>query len=63
MIKTHGIIVAAVALNKHTMLVLGRRDLETVNVSVRVHGKRQLRRQTACNVVPDLFAAINVRRT
>ena len=47
----------------HTMLVVGNRDLEAGNVSVRVHGKGNLGAKPRAEVVADLFAAIKERRS
>jgi len=46
----------------HTMLVLGNRDLEANNVSVRVHGKGNLGAKPRGEVVADLLATIKERR-
>ncbi len=46
----------------HTMLVLGRRDLEAGAVSVRVHGKGNLGAKPRGEVVADLLATIKERR-
>ena len=46
----------------HTMLVLGRRDLEAGNVSVRVHGQGNLGAKPRAEVVADILAAIKERR-
>ncbi len=46
----------------HTMLVIGNRDLEAGNVSVRVHGKGNLGAKPRAEVVADLFASIKERR-
>ena len=46
----------------HTMLVIGHRDLEAGNVSVRVHGKGNLGAKPRTEVVADLLAAIRERR-
>jgi threonyl-tRNA synthetase len=46
----------------HTMLVLGRRDLEAGAVSVRVHGQGNLGAKRRGEVVADLLAAIKERR-
>ena len=42
----------------HTMLVLGKRDLEAGNVAVRVHGKGNLGARPRTEVISDLRAAI-----
>ena len=46
----------------HTMLVIGHRDLEAGNVSVRVHGKGALGAKPRAEVVADILAAIKERR-
>ena len=46
----------------HTMLVIGKRDLEAGAVSVRVHGKGNLGAKPRDEVVADLLAAIKERR-
>ncbi|MEP6669849.1 MAG: threonine--tRNA ligase, partial [Chthoniobacter sp.] len=46
----------------HTMLVLGHRDLEAGNVSLRVHGKGNLGAKPRAEVIADLLAAIKERR-
>jgi threonyl-tRNA synthetase len=46
----------------HTMPVLGRRDLEASNVSVRIHGQGNLGAKTRGEVVADLLLAIKERR-
>ena len=46
----------------HTMLVIGKRDLESGNVAVRVHGKGNLGAKARGEVVADLLASIKGRR-
>ena len=46
----------------HTMLVIGNRDLEAGNVSVRVHGKGNLGAKPRAEVIADILAAIKERR-
>ena len=46
----------------HTMLVIGNRDLEAGNLSVRVHGKGNLGAKPRAEVVADLLASIKERR-
>ncbi len=46
----------------HTMLVIGQRDLEAGNVSVRVHGKGNVGAKPRGEVIADLLAAIKERR-
>jgi threonyl-tRNA synthetase len=44
----------------HTMLVIGKRDLEAGNIAVRVHGN--LGAKPRAEVVGDILAAIKERR-
>jgi threonyl-tRNA synthetase len=46
----------------HTMLVIGNRDLEAGNVSVRLHGKGNIGAKPRGEVVADILAAIKERR-
>ena len=46
----------------HTMLVIGNRDLEAGNLSVRVHGKGNLGAKPRADVVADILASIKERR-
>ena len=46
----------------HTMLVIGHRDLEAGNVSVRLHGKGNVGARPRAEVVADILAAIKERR-
>ena len=46
----------------HTMLVIGNRDLEAGNVSVRVHGKGNLGAKPRGEVIADMLASIKERR-
>jgi threonyl-tRNA synthetase len=46
----------------HTMLVIGGRDMDAGNVSVRLHGKGNLGAKPKGEVVADILAAIKVRR-
>jgi threonyl-tRNA synthetase len=52
----------AEAAKVHTMLVVGRRDMEAGAVSVRVHGKGNLGAKPKSEVVADILAAIRERR-
>ena len=47
----------------HTMLVIGNRDLEVGNLSVRVHGKGNLGAKPRAEVMADLLASIKERRS
>jgi threonyl-tRNA synthetase len=46
----------------HHMLVIGPRDLEAGNVSVRIHGKGNLGAKPRAEVVTEILAAIKERR-
>lgn len=46
----------------HTMLVIGHRDLEAGNVSVRLHGKGNVGARPRSEVVADILASIRERR-
>ena len=46
----------------HTMLVIGARDLEAGNVSLRVHGKGNLGAKPRNEAISDIVAAIRERR-
>jgi threonyl-tRNA synthetase len=46
----------------HTMLVIGGRDMDAGNVSVRLHGKGNLGAKPKAEVVADILAAIKERR-
>jgi threonyl-tRNA synthetase len=60
--KINGKVLRAEQMKVHTMLVIGRRDLEAGAVSVRVHGKGNLGARPRGEVVADLTAAIRERR-
>ena len=60
--KINGKIQRAELQKVHTMLVIGKRDLEAGSVSVRVHGKGNLGGKPSAEVVADLHAAIKERR-
>ncbi|HEY5812337.1 MAG TPA: threonine--tRNA ligase [Terrimicrobiaceae bacterium] len=60
--KINGKIQRAELQKVHTMLVIGRRDLEASAVSVRVHGRGNLGAKPRAEVVADLLAAIRERR-
>jgi threonyl-tRNA synthetase len=57
-----GKVLQAEQMKVHTMLVLGNRDLEAGNVSVRVHGKGNLGAKPRAEVVADLILAARERR-
>jgi threonyl-tRNA synthetase len=46
----------------HTMLVIGGRDMEAGNVSVRLHGKGNIGAKPKAEVIADILAAIKERR-
>ena len=60
--KINGKIQRAEQTKVHTMLVIGKRDLEANAVSVRVHGKGNLGAKPTGEVVADILAAIKERR-
>jgi threonyl-tRNA synthetase len=60
--KINGKIQDAETMKVHTMLVVGRRDLEAGNVSVRVHGKGNLGAKPRAEVIADILASIKERR-
>jgi threonyl-tRNA synthetase len=45
----------------HTMLVIGKRDLEAGNVSLRVHGKGNLGAKPRYEVIADILQSIKMR--
>lgn len=60
--KINGKVLRAEEARVHTMLVLGRRDLEAGALSVRVHGRGNLGARPRAEVVADLLEAIRERR-
>jgi len=54
---------AAEQMKVHTMLVIGNRDMEANAVSLRVHGKGNLGAKPRTEVVAELLASINERRS
>ena len=60
--KINGKVLRAEEQKVHTMLVLGRRDLEVGAVSLRVHGKGNLGAKPRAEVIADLIAAMQTRR-
>ena len=60
--KINGKIQRAEEAKVHTMLVIGPRDMQAGNVSVRVHGKGNLGAKPKAEVVVDILAAIRERR-
>jgi threonyl-tRNA synthetase len=60
--KMQGKIADAEKRKVHTMLVLGNRDLEAGNVSIRVHGKGNVGAKKRDEAIADLLLAIKERR-
>ena len=60
--KINGKVLRAEEQKVHTMLVLGRRDLEADAVSLRVHGQGNLGARPRPEVIADLITAIQTRR-
>ena len=60
--KINGKIQEAEKARVHTMLVIGGRDLEAGNVSVRLHGKGNVGAKPKGEVVADILQAIRERR-
>ncbi|HWD92568.1 MAG TPA: threonine--tRNA ligase [Verrucomicrobiae bacterium] len=61
--KINGKIQEAEQAKVHTMLVIGGRDMEAGNVSVRLHGKGNVGAKPKGEVVADILAAIKERRS
>ncbi|MGH7941641.1 MAG: His/Gly/Thr/Pro-type tRNA ligase C-terminal domain-containing protein, partial [Limisphaerales bacterium] len=59
--KINGKIQDAERAKVHTMLVIGARDLEAGNISVRVHGKGNLGAKPRAEVIADILTAIKAR--
>jgi threonyl-tRNA synthetase len=55
-------IASAEQMKVHTMLVIGNRDLEAGNVSLRIHGKGNLGAKPRKEVIADILASIKERR-
>ena len=60
--KINGKIQDAEKAKVHTMLVIGGRDMEAGNVSVRLHGKGNVGAKPKAEVIADIRAAIKERR-
>src|SRR5438093_4991995 len=60
--KINGKIQDAEKAKVHTMLVIGGRDMEAGNVSVRLHGKGNLGAKPKAEVVAEILAVIKERR-
>jgi threonyl-tRNA synthetase len=59
--KINGKIQRAEQMKVHTMLVIGRRDLEAGAVSVRIHGKGNLGARPRAEVISDILSSIRSR--
>ncbi|HEY1787610.1 MAG TPA: threonine--tRNA ligase [Verrucomicrobiae bacterium] len=59
--KINGKIQEAEKAKVHTMLVIGGRDMEAGNISVRVHGKGNLGAKPRAEVIADILTAIKTR--
>jgi threonyl-tRNA synthetase len=60
--KINGKIQRAEQMKVHTMFVIGKRDMESDAVSVRVHGKGNLGAKPCGEAIADILAAIKERR-
>ncbi len=60
--KINGKILRAEQMKVHTMLVIGKRDMEADAVSVRIHGKGNLGAKPKGEVVADILLSIKERR-
>jgi len=60
--KINGKVLRAEEAKVHTMLVIGRRDMDAGAVSLRVHGKGNLGVKPRADVVADLLEAVRSRR-
>jgi len=60
--KINGKIQRAEQMKVHTMLVIGKRDMEANAVSVRVHGKGNLGAKSSDEVIVDILSSIKERR-
>lgn len=60
--KINGKIARAEQAKVHTMFVIGKRDLEAGNVSVRVHGKGNVGAKPREEAIADILVAIRERR-
>src|SRR6266513_29647 len=61
--KINGKIQRAEQMKVHTRFVIGKRDMESDAVSVRVHGKGNLGAKPRGEVIADIFASIKERRS
>ncbi len=60
--KINGKILRAEEMKVHTMLVIGKRDMEAEAVSVRVHGKGNLGARPRAEAIADILQSIKERR-
>ncbi len=60
--KINGKIQKAEQAKVHTMLVIGGRDMEAGNVSVRLHGKGNLGAKPKSEVMAEILTAIRERK-
>jgi threonyl-tRNA synthetase len=60
--KINGKVLRAEESKVHTMLVIGKRDLEAGCVSVRLHGKGNLGAKPRAEVIAELAASVRERR-
>jgi threonyl-tRNA synthetase len=60
--KINGKIQRAEQMKVHTMLVIGKRDMEANAVSVRVHGKGNLGAKPRDEAIADILSSIKERR-
>ena len=60
--KINGKIQRAEQMKVHTMLVIGKRDMEANAISVRVHGKGNLGAKPRDEVIADILQSIKERR-
>jgi len=60
--KINGKILRAEQMKVHTMFVIGKRDMESNVVSVRVHGKGNLGAKPRADAIADILEAIRERR-
>jgi threonyl-tRNA synthetase len=61
--KINGKVQDAEKAKVHTMLVIGPRDMQAGNVSVRLHGKGNVGARPRAEVIADILAAIRERRS
>ena len=61
--KINGKIQRAEQQKVHTMLVIGKRDLEAGAVSVRLHGKGNLGARPRAEAIAEILSAIKERRS